>query len=50
MAGDINTIARSFQGRDFGAQPDLMVRQSGRFLSHSPQDRRDEEPMEEDAQ
>jgi hypothetical protein len=27
-----------------------MVRQSGRFLSHSPQDRRDEEPMEEDAQ
>jgi hypothetical protein len=28
----------------------LMVRQSGRFLSHSPQDHRDEEPMEEDVQ
>lgn len=50
MAGDINIIARSFRGRNFGAQPDLMVRQSGRFLSHFPQDHRDEEPMEEDAQ
>jgi hypothetical protein len=27
----------------------LMVRQSGRFLCHSPQDHQDEEPMEEDA-
>jgi hypothetical protein len=49
MAGDMNIIARSFQGRDFGAQLDLRVRQSGRFLSHSPQDHWDEEPMEEDA-
>jgi hypothetical protein len=50
MAGDINIIARSFRGRDFGVQPDLMVRQSGRFLSHSPQDHQDEEAMGEDAQ